>query len=207
MVNPLNLAFAILFYPTDAFVVIKRRYKEMSLWPSITIFLLMIVMRYITILLTHRPLQQMDISDTDLLLQIAVLVVPPLTYAVSSYGVTSVMQGETEFKCIFITTAYCYVPYLLLNPISVLISRVLTLEESALYNSITMIMNVWIILLLFVALLQMNTYSFGKTIVVALLSIIGIVLIWIVLLLAFAFVFQIVMFVRELLQELQIISV
>lgn len=205
--NPLSLAFATLFYPTDAFVIIKRKYKDMSLWPAITIFLLMIVMRYLTILLTHRPLQPMDISDTDLFLQIAVLVVPPLTYAVSSYGVTSVMQGETEFKCIFITTAYCYVPYLLLNPISILLSRVLTLEEAALYNGITVIMNVWIIVLLFVALLQMNTYSFGKTVGVALLSVIGIVLVWVVLLLAFAFVFQIVMFVRELLQELQIISI
>ena len=47
----------------------------------------------------------------------------------------------------------------------------------------------------------------GKTVGVALLSVIGIVLVWVVLLLAFAFVFQIVMFVRELLQELQIISI
>lgn len=205
--NPFQLAAATLFYPTDAFVVIKRRYKEMSVWPAVTIYLLMIAIRYLTILFTHRPLQPMDISDTDLFLQIAVLVVPPITYAISSYGVTSVMQGETEFKCIFITTAYCYVPYLLLNPISIVISRVLTLNEAGLYNGIAFIMNVWIAVLLFVALMQMNTYSFGKTIVVALLSVIGIVLVWIVLLLAFAFVFQIVMFVRELLQELQIISV
>lgn len=205
--NPFNLGLAMLFHPLDAFVVIKRRYKQMSVWPAICIFVLMIVIRYLTILLTHRPLQPMDISDTDLLLQIAVLIAPPVTYAVSVYGVTCVMQGETEFKCIFITTAYCFVPYLIINPINILLSQVLTLEESGLYYGITVIMTLWTLILLFVALMQMNTYSFAKSVLVAVLSIIGIVLIWFVLLLAFAFTFQIVMFVREILQELQIISI
>lgn len=204
--HPVNLALVTLFHPSDAFVIIKRRYRSMSVLPAVMIFVLMVVVRYLSILLTHEPLQPMDISDTDLLLQIAVLVVPPLTYVVSAYGVTSVMQGETEFKCYFISTAYCFVPYLLISPLNILLSQVLTLQEAGLYNGLVLIMNTWTILLLFAALLQMNNYSFGKTILVALLSVIGIVLIWIVLVLAFAFVFQIVMFIRELLQELQIIS-
>ena len=95
----------------------------------------------------------------------------------------------------------------MLSPLNILLSQVLTLQESGLYNGVVFIMNAWTIVLLFAALMQMNNYSFGKTILVALLSVIGIVLVWIVLILAFAFVFQIVMFVRELLQELQIISV
>ncbi|MBQ8684339.1 MAG: YIP1 family protein [Clostridia bacterium] len=205
--HPVNLALITLFHPLDSFVVVKRKYKDMSVLPAILIFVLMVVLRYLTILLTHRPLQPMDISDTDLLLQIAVLVIPPLTYVVSAYGVTSVMQGETDFKCYFISTAYCFTPYLVLSPLNILLSQVLTLQESGLYNGIVFIMNAWTIVLLFAALMQMNNYSFGKTILVALLSVIGIVLVWIVLILAFAFVFQIVMFVRELLQELQIISV
>ncbi|MBQ8752708.1 MAG: YIP1 family protein [Clostridia bacterium] len=205
--HPVNLALVTLFHPTDAFVVMKRKYKEMSILPSVMIFVLMVVLRYLTILLTHRPLQPMDISDTDLLLQIAVLVLPPLTYVVSAYGVTSVMQGETDFKCFFISTAFCYTPYLVISPLNILLSQVLTLEEAGLYDGIVFLMNLWTIVLLFVALIQMNNYSFGKGVLVAVLSIIGIVLIWIVLILAFAFVFQIVMFVRELLQELQIINV
>ena len=205
--NPINLALTVLFHPTDAFVVIKRKNKQMSIIPALCIFFLMVVVRYLTILLTHRPLQPMDISDTDLLLQIAVLIVPPITYCVSSYGVTCVMQGETEFKEIFITTTYCFVPYLIINSINILLSQALTLEESGLYYGITTIMYIWIILLLFTALVQMNNFSFAKGLTVALLSIIGIVLIWIVLILAFAFTFQIVLFIRELLQELQIISV
>ena len=83
----------------------------------------------------------------------------------------------------------------------------LTQEEAGLYEALVFIMNLWTIVLLFVALIQMNNYSFGKGLLVALLSVIGIVLVWIVLILAFAFVFQIVMFFREILQELQIISV
>ena len=205
--HPVNLALVTLFHPTDAFVVMKRKYKEMSILPSVMIFVLMVVLRYLTILLTHRPLQPMDISDTDLLLQIAVLVLPPLTYVVSAYGVTSVMQGETDFKCFFISTAFCYTPYLVISPLNILLSQVLTLEEAGLYDGIVFLMNLWTIVLLLVALIQMNNYSFGKGVLVAVLSIIGIVLIWIVLILAFAFVFQIVMFVRELLQELQIINV
>ena len=205
--HPVNLALITLFHPTDAFVVIKRKYKDMSILPACGIFVLMVVLRYLTILLTHRPLQPMDISDTDLLLQIAVLVLPPLTYVVSAYGVTSVMQCETDFKCYFINTAYCFTPYLLISPLNILLSQILTLEEASLYNGIVFIMNAWTIVLLFVALIQMNNYSFGKGVLVAVLSIIGIVLIWVVLVLAFAFVFQIFMFVRELLQELQIISV
>jgi len=207
MLQSVDLAFMTLFYPMDAFVVIKRKYKEISVLPAASIFLLMIVMRYLTILLTHRPLQQMDISDTDLLLQIAVLIIPPLTYIVSVYGVTSVMQGETDLKCVFITTAYCFTPYLVISPLNIMFSWVLTLNESALYFGIVFIMNAWTILLLFLALIKMNTYSFGKGLFVALLSVIGIVLILIVLLLAFAFIFQIFMFIRELMQELQIISI
>ncbi len=205
--NPINLSLTVLFHPLDAFVVIKRKNKQMSILPSVCIFFLMVAVRYLTILFTHRPLQPMDISDTDLLLQIAVLIVPPLTYCVSSYGVTCVTQGETEFKEIFITVSYCFVPYLIINSINIVLSRVLTLEEAGLYYGISVIMYIWIILLLFIALIQMNNYSFSKGLIVALLSVIGIVLIWIVLILAFAFTFQIVLFARELLQELQIINV
>ena len=46
--NPFNLGLAMLFHPLDAFVVIKRRYKQMSVWPAICIFVLMIVIRYLT---------------------------------------------------------------------------------------------------------------------------------------------------------------
>ena len=196
-----------LFHPLDSFEIIRRRYKRMSILPSLAIFALLIVLRYLTVLLTHKPFSPLEIAETDILLEIAVLIAPPISFCVVCYGLISVMSGESTFKEIFITVSYCYVPYLIITPLKIILSWALTLNENGLFAGLETIMYAWIILLIFTSVVRLNNFSIPKTIGVGVMSIIGVALMWIVLVLAFAFVFQIVLFVRELLVELQIIRI
>ncbi len=205
-VKAADIGLVVLFHPTDAFVMIKRQYREMSLAPVLVVFSAVIVLRYLTILLTHQPMIGVKIGDTDILLELAVLLLPPFTWALSIYGLTSVSGGETALKEIVLTIAYCFVPYLILTPFQILLSRLLTQNEQGLYSAIQTIMWIWICVLLFVSMIQMNDFSLIKGLGITVVSLIGVVLIWIVLVLVFAFTLQIVLFVRELLVETGVLT-
>ena len=199
--NALTLSVVMLFHPSDAFTILKREHSHMKVWPATLIFVIMAVLRILSIAFTHEPLDAVQMKDANLPLELVALLLPQLTWVVSVFGITSFMSGETKLKEIYLTTAFCFVPYILITPIQILLSQGLTREEGGFYTAIGCFMYVWIILLLVASVWLMNNYTLRKTLFVCLISIIGVFLIWLVLLLCFSFIMQIVLFIKELLVE------
>ena len=201
--NAYKLAVVMIFHPLDAFVYIKRNRDKIRLWSTVLIYVIMVIERYLYILFVHKPLSTMDIQNTNIMLELAVLLLPILTWVVSIYGLTSVKSGENTLKEIYVASSFCLIPYIIITPLSILISQILSLEEQKLYSSIQFIMLAWIIILLFASVMFMNNYSFSKTVFISIISLIGILLIWAALLLVFTLAYQIVLFIGQLIQELE----
>ena len=199
--NPLQLGVLMFFHPIDTLDYIKRNYKKMSILPVIVILFLIIAVRYFYILCVHIPLADIKIQQTNFILELARILIPLITWVISIYGITSVMYGETKLKTIFISSAYSFVPYIILIPLFTALSRILSLQEASLYNFLQTAMWIWILILLFVSVMEMNNYTFGKTILVCILSLIGVLFIWGVVLMIIALTFQIIGFVNELVKE------
>ncbi len=197
----LDLAFLMIFHPTDAYYEIKRRGKSLSIIPAVLIFLLVIVVRYVYVLFVHVPMADIKLQDTNAVLEVARILLPVLTVIVSIYAVTAVLYGETKLRTIFITVAYSFLPYIIIMPLLLLVSQVTALTEGQYYFGVQGIMWAWIVLLVFFSIMRQNDYSFKKTIGVTLLSLIGVVLIWAVAIMILALSVQIVAWFQEVIKE------
>lgn len=204
MKDAIELAFLMVFHPSDAYLEIKRRGSEISILPPSIVLFLALVSRYIHVAFVHAPLADIRLGDTSLILEIARLLLPTLTVVVSVYALSSILGGETSLKTIYFTVCYSFIPYVLITPITTAVSRVLSLGEGQFYFGASSLKWIWIVLLVFFAIMIQNNYSFKKTIGVAVLSLIGVALIWAVAIMVISLSVQVVTWMQEVIREISI---
>lgn len=202
MSESLDLFFLIIFHPSDAFEEIKRRSGKIPLFVPGFILLAVLAVRYLYVAFVHAPLADIKLQDTNILLEIARIILPILTYVVSNYAVTSILYGATKIRTIFYTVTYSFIPYILLTLLSLGVSQVLCLNEAAFYYAFSALKWVWIIALIFFSVMIQNDYSFKKTVGVSILSIIGVVLIWAMIILIIALSVQVITWFNEIRKEI-----
>ncbi len=197
-----RLMLLMIFHPIDAYTEIKRRENSLSLFPAFLVLFFVLVVRYLSVVFVHAPLADIKLSDTNLLLEIARILLPILTIVVSEYAVTTVLYGETKINTIFFTVSYSFLPYVVTTPFFIIISRFIGLESSEFYYAASAIKWIWIVLLVFFALMYQNDYSFSKTVGVSVLTIIGVILIWAVIILILSLSVQVFTWFREVFKEI-----
>lgn len=197
----LDLAFLMIFHPVDAYRRIQKREKQLSVIPSFVILLAVLAVRYLYVSFVHAPLADIRLSDTNLFLEVARILLPLLTIVVSVYAVTALLYGETKIKTIFITVCYSFLPYILVTLLLLGASQVLCLTEYTFYHAAQVIMWVWIVLLVFFSIMLQNDYSLKKTIGVSILSLIGVALIWAVCIMILSLSVQVFTWFSEVIDE------
>ncbi len=193
----------ILFHPLDAFDLIKRDRAHPPVLTLILICLAAAVCRVASVYLTHFPLNKNLPEDVNVLLLLAILFVPVFSWVIGSYSTTTLMGGEAKFSEALTGAIYCYVPYIVCTPILIGISYVCSTETAGLFNTLSTLVIVWMVILNFVAFMRLNDYGFLKGLFVAFIGIIAILLIWAVVILLFVFVYQVLLFFKELILEIK----
>ena len=199
--NPFELGLLMLVHPSDAFDEIKLKDKRLSALPGTVILLLVLLLRYGYTLTVHAPLADIRIQDTNILLECGRILLPVLTLVISIYAVESILYGETKLKMIYTTVTYCMIPFLIITPVQIGLSQIMSLEDGGLYGVIGIVMWIWIVLLVFVSIMYMNNFSLKKAVLISLLSIIFTVIIWGIAIMAVAMTIQFAGFIGEMYRE------
>jgi len=203
--SDLNLALIVLVDPMEAFPMFKLKREKFSYLPSIILFALLVLARIASIYLVHYPLALLEPRNTNLVLEIVKMLIPILTWVVSCYAITSILNGETLFQEIFMAAAYSMLPYIILIvPISYF-SKILTSLEARLYYTLISIVWLWVIILFFISIQSMNNYTAGETLGICLLSIIGVFLIWILFGLFYSLSKHLTEFIADIINEIKFI--
>jgi len=130
------------------------------------------------------------------------IVLPWLTWSVSSWAVGAIVDGEGKFKHILISSAYVFIPYILFNIPFSIISNVLTHKELPFIVLLDYGSTAWMLFILLVTVKVLHDFELGKTIWVTLLSLFGVLLIWFVCIMIFGLVNQSVQFLVDLYKEI-----
>lgn len=198
----LPLGLSVLFDPVETVYLVKRDRKRKN-WLSVAvIFLLVALVRIGTICLTHYPLSTTQLQNTNLLLECAVILVPLLTWAVAQYAVTAIFSGEAKFGEILTLCSLSMVPYILLSVPFALLSNLMGTGEAGLYQAMTGFMWLWVVILLLRTLKNSNDYTFGKMLLVTLITLCTVALIWLIIILLLAFGGQFIDFIRDVVNEI-----
>ena len=199
----LKLCLMTLYHPIVVTEHIKRQRDRIMNWmPVIVLLLLALGVRILSIYGTHYPLAAVSVRKANLLLECGKLFVPVLTWVLASYAMTTILDGETLLTETLLFSSYALVPYILFTPVLTLASHLMDVNQIALYTSLEVIILGWVVLLMIIALKEMNGYSMGKTTAVIGLSLFTMVMIWAVVILLYTISSQFVGMVKEIFYEI-----
>lgn len=198
-----GLSVCVFKHPIYAFRLIKADRKRFSYLPAFTILLLCVIIRVASIFLVHFPLTNYNIQDVNFLLEIGIFIIPLLSWAICSFGLSSILDGSSMMRENLTATAFCMMPYVLFQIPIVLITRLLEQNDRNIYEILTFLMWFWILLLFFISIKVINEYSIWQTVFIILITIAAIALFWATIALLYALTNQFVMFVVGLYREIR----
>lgn len=198
----LKMSLLTLFHPVVAFQYIQREREKFKATPIVVLLALGIVIRLFSLQFTHYPLSTITMRS-NLMLEVAKLFVPLISWGICSYLMTTILDGETMFRESMLAVSYALVPYIVFMIPLTLLSRILDANQLGLYNTLQACILGWVILLIIISLKEMNHFTVGKTIGVVLLSVFTMAVLWAAVALVYSICIQFVDFVREVLIEIR----
>ena len=96
---------------------------------------------------------------------LAVLVIPVALFLVGSFLIGTIRDGEGSMQGIYTTTAYAMSPYILGCPFVILLTYVLTNNESFVISLFHVVLIAWCVINIFIATREVHNYEIKETIV------------------------------------------
>lgn len=198
----LRMAELIIFHPIVAFTYIQRERHKFKAYPIVVLFVLAILVRLFSLQFTHYPLSTITRS-TNLVLECLKLFVPLISWAIASYLMTTILDGETLFRESMLAVAYALTPYIIFMVPLTLLAQLLDINQAGLYYGLQTVILGWVILLIIISLKVMNRFTMGKTIGVLLLSLFTVAMLWVAVVLLYSIGMEFVVFIQEVFTELK----
>ncbi len=198
----LKMSLLVLFHPVVAFTYIQKERDDFKWYPVPILLGLAVIARLFSLQFTHYPLSNLG-TRPNLIFECATLFVPLISWAIASYLMTTIMDGETLFRESMLASSYALVPYILITVPLTLLSRILELEQSGLFYSVQAIAIGWVVLLIIVSLKVMNHFSGGKTVAIIILSLFTVAILWVAVALLYTLCAQFIEFVSLVFTEIR----
>ena len=131
------------------------------------------------------------------------VVMPLLLWVVANWCLTTLFDGEGSFANVFTASCYALVPLPLLLIPSTLLSNILVSEEVSFISIINTVAFLWGGILIFFGMMITHDYSFGKSVLIAAVTIVGMIFIMFIAVLFSTLITKIISFIFSIVDELQ----
>ena len=165
-----------MFHPFDGFWDLKRE-KRGSLRAANLLMLAFIFMYALRTQYSGYIFTGKLSSKINILYEIVKIILPLLLWCVSNWSFTTLMDGEGSLKDIYVATSYALKPYIITAIPLFILSHCLSADEAFIYTSLSTIVIIWTLSLIFLGMMVTHDYSMIKAIVTLVLTLIGICLI------------------------------
>lgn len=122
--------------------------------------------------------------------EIASILLPLAIFCICNWACTTLFDGKGHLGDIYMGTAYALTPYVLIQIPMFIMSNFITREEGAFYDVLGTISLLWCAILIFMAMMMINQYSFGKTVLFTFITLFGMLVFIFIMLLFFSMISQ-----------------
>ena len=189
----------VLYYPSDGYDRLRRKRPYGQ---ALTLYACICIVTVLQVLFTHRPLALVHPENTNLFYEICKVMVPLLSYVLVSYGMSTLNDGEAKIGDMFIGTAFSMIPYVLMMPLLILISHILSVNDAGIYYGLSTLIWIWIFYQFYRQMNVLNNYTFPQTIALILLTICGILAVWALLTLLYFLSRNLFSFIQDVWMEI-----
>jgi len=201
MKSKIKFIFHIMLHPADGFWDMKREKRG-----SMKVCITLIFLQFFTMLIDEYNVGFIFDSSlgktADMGFLFAVAVLPFFLFALANLSITTFLEGEGKFKDIFMLACYSLTPAIIIRVVNTVLTNVMSLEEQTYISVLSIISVVWVVLLLFVGIMEVHNYSASRAVASALLTIVAMAIIIFLLLLFLDMVSRIFGFGYSVSQEL-----
>ena len=191
----------VLFHPSDTLFEMKY-HKRFTTKPILVILALMFGSLICTRQLTAFTFNHNNVEEGNMLVILFVLLFAFVSFCTVNWCITSLLDGKGKFKEIAYSTAYALVPYMVSSYISVILSYFITVEEGMFMSIVTTIGLIWSVMLIVSAFKTIHEYSFSKTILSIIITILGVIMVVFLCVLMVGLIQQIISFFATIYNEL-----
>ncbi|HEX3021883.1 MAG TPA: YIP1 family protein [Lachnospiraceae bacterium] len=161
-IKQVNYSGYFMKHPIDGCYGVRRENKASYKCANFLLVLFMVLYmlnKYATgfILKTVRE------GEFDIFGDILFIIAAFLLTTICTYLVCTITDGEGTFKQIYCAFVYALAPYIVMKPFIVLVSNGITYNEVFLINFANLVMYIWVIILIFMAIKEVNNYSVKET--------------------------------------------
>ena len=129
-------------------------------------------------------------KDVNVLIEIASILLPLAIFCICNWACTTLFDGKGHLGDIYMGTAYALTPYVLIQIPLIIMSNFVTVEEGSFYFVFNNISMMWCAILIFMAMMMIHQYSFGKTLLFTIITIFGMLVFIFIMLLFFSMISQ-----------------
>ena len=195
-------AFHVIFHPFDGFWDLKHERRGSV--RSAFVILVITVLAFFYQTVGTGYIFGGDNADTGtIFMTLFSVVIPLMLWVIANWCLTTLFDGEGSFSDVFVASCYALIPLPLLIIPSTLLSNVLVADEVTFITMINTIAFLWMGILLFFGMMVTHDYGFLKSLIIAAITIVGMVFIMFIAVLFSTLVTKIVSFVLGLIDEVQ----
>lgn len=200
--SPYAYPFYIMAHPKDGFQEMKMNKKSSV---SVTV---LIVSIYILVEMLYRKFVAFDLNyyDREQLSFIRLLIIMTATFFIvvgANWCFCTLLDGKGKFKDICYVASCAMLPMLLMNILVIILSNFLTANESVIIEYPAIVVKAWALIIFFIGLSEIHDYSFKKTFLSLVLTVVGILIILFLGLLLVMLFQQLYQFVQLIIFDLQ----
>lgn len=190
-----------LLHPIDFYNDIQGIAK-IHAYHSVVMVLLAVVVRLLSLSVSSFMYQTREPFQISIVVEAMIIIIPWFTWVVSNWGISTLQDGEGKFVEILVGSAFALTPYIVFTLPLALLTNLMSLGESTLYASATVIIFLWVGLLIMMQVKILHDFELSKTAFIAILSLIGMIIIWFMSILIYGLINQAVNFVFGLMKEI-----
>lgn len=163
LVDDFVFMFRFISQPADSFYYIKIKQRG-SLAFAVILYLWVVAVRVLSLYVTGFTFTSYpNPADIHIENEITITLLLMIVWNAANYLVSTISDGEGRVRDVVIGTAYSLFPYALFALPLALISNVLTLNESFIYQFSWYVIYGWAGIMLFIMVMQIHNYSFSET--------------------------------------------
>ncbi len=199
--DSLKFAFYCMSHPMDGYWDLTHE-KRGTYAAANTILFITIMVRILSLKYTGFLIQVVNWERINIFLYIAGIVFPLGLFVIGNWALTTLFDGKGRLGQVYMSTCYAILPYSVIQVPIVILSNVVTVEESQFYFTLSTIALVYAGILIIVAMGQIHEYSGFKNLFFMVASLVAMLIIIFILMLFFSMISQGVAYFVSLGKEL-----
>jgi hypothetical protein len=196
----LHYATHILSHPLDTYQDIKYG-KKSSYGTALLLFGLVVILALLEVYGTGFIFSTYNLVYFNAFNFIVMVLGGLLLFVFSNYLVATITDGEGWFKDVFIATSYALIPFILITPVMIGLSHVLTLNETIVFQILDVLRWGWTGLLIVLMIKEVHNFDFQALIKNILLTVFVMMMVILVLFLLYILSSQLFNFLEGIIRE------